>query len=104
MNEQILTEEPVSSEVTTDLSSNGDGQIPDPSDKEQDTASELELLREQVKELTRELSEKDARSQRIAAELGEFYELFPSTDIKALPEEVWESVRSGTSLAASLAL
>ena len=104
LDEQVLTEDTASVEASTEIITEGEEQTTAAEDTAQDSENELELLREQVKSLTRELSERDARSERIASELGEFYELFPNTDIKALPDEVWDSVRSGTSLAASLAL
>lgn len=104
MNEQILTEELAPVGADNVIASEEEEQTPVSQETENNTENELELLREQVKRLTQELSEKDAHSERIAAELGEFYELFPDTDIKALPDEVWAGVRSGTSLAASLAL
>ena len=104
MNEQILTEELSHEEAATEITTEAEEQTPIAQDTEKAVENELELLREQVQRLTAELNEKDARSERIAAELGEFYELFPNTDIKALPDEVWAGVRAGTSLAASLAL
>ena len=96
MDEQILTQEATASE---ELFTEDNQNTPDT-----ESTDELALLREQVRRLTEELNEKNAQSERIASELGEFYELFPEADIKALPEEVWDGVKAGTSLAASYAL
>lgn len=67
-------------------------------------ADELETLRAEVASLRAELEEKKAMAEAVTAELAEFSELFPETDVKSLPEDVWEIVRSGNSLAASFAL
>ena len=45
--------------------------------------------------------EQDARVER---EYAEFCELFPDLSIRELPDEVWQDVKNGTSLAAAYAL
>jgi isopropylmalate/homocitrate/citramalate synthase len=42
--------------------------------------------------------------EAIAEQLNEFSELFPEIAVKSVPEEVWESVKRGNSLAASYAV
>ena len=42
--------------------------------------------------------------EAIAEQLNEFSELFPEIAVKSVPEEVWESVKQGNSLAASYAV
>ena len=42
--------------------------------------------------------------EAIAEQLNEFSELFPEIAVKNVPEEVWESVKRGNSLAASYAV
>ncbi len=74
------------------------------SSPENATIKELEALREQVGELTQLLAKKQAESERIAKQLGDFYELFPDTAVDALPDEVWEDVKRGNSLAAAYAI
>ena len=75
------------------------------SDDTSDTVSqELETLRAQVNELTELLARKQDEAERISAQIGEFYSLFPETTINALPDEVWENVKNGNSLAASYAI
>lgn len=42
--------------------------------------------------------------EAITEQLNEFSELFPEIAVKSVPEEVWESVKRGNSLAASYAV
>lgn len=70
-------------------------------------ASELEQLRGELKELREELAARNARMEqdvRVEREYAEFCELFPDLSIRELPDEVWQDVKSGTSLAAAYAL
>ena len=73
-------------------------------DNAEDAHAELDRLREEVRVLNERLAEKEAQSERLAAELGAFSDNFPEVDIKSVPEDVWDSVRSGNSLAAAYAL
>ena len=73
-------------------------------DTPMDTALELNELREKVRELNERLLAQAAEAERVSEQLGEFFDVFPNTDIKTLPESVWDSVRAGNSLAASYAL
>lgn len=85
----------------TDLDS--DCQDSDPTPQE----SELEQLRSELKQLKEELAQRDARlmkEERIEREYAEFSQLYPDVSVTALPQEVWQSVESGTSLAAAYAL
>ena len=66
--------------------------------------NELDILRNEVKSLKAQLEEKSAIAERISAELGELAQLFPEVTPSAIPEEVWDDVRNGTSLAAAYAL
>ena len=69
-----------------------------------DSQAELERLREEVRTLNERLSEQQEKAEHIQKQIGEFCEAFPSTELKSVPEDVWESVRSGNSLAAAYAL
>ena len=71
---------------------------------ESDTQAELEGLREQVRMLTEELRARAAFADKIAAQLGEFGELFPDVSMESVPESVWDSVRAGSSLASAYAI
>lgn len=71
------------------------------------TSEEAEMLREQISALREELNALEAmkkHSEQMLAEINEFTELFPEERIDSLPEEVWEQVKKGSSLAASFAL
>ena len=74
-----------------------------PSDTEV-SSDEAEALKEEIATLRAALEQKEAEKERILAQLGEFSELFPGVDIRAVPENVWESVRGGLPLAAAYAL
>jgi len=70
-------------------------------------SDELIALREKVEELSAQLREReeiDAANARMKEELEEFYEYFPSVDPKSVPDEVWEKVKRGASLAATYSL
>ena len=77
--------------------------IPDNSE-EGSEETELDILRNEVRSLRAQLEEKNAAAERISAELGELAQLFPDVKPDAIPEDVWEDVRNGTSLAAAYAL
>ena len=66
--------------------------------------SELEQLRNEVRELNERLESQQRESERISAQLGAFTDAFPDVDLKSIPDGVWDSVREGNSLAASYAL
>ena len=64
-------------------------------------------LNQKIESLTQELEsykKAKAHQEKIAEQLNEFSELFPSIAIKAIPDEVWESVKLGNTLAASYAI
>ncbi len=72
-----------------------------------DEQSETERLLAQISSLQeqiRTLEAQRAADERMYGELSEFCELFPEISPDAIPEEVWESVKSGNSLSASYAL
>ena len=74
---------------------------------ESQEADEISLLRAEIDALKSELSrreELDRAHSRMNTELAEFSEYFPETDIKSIPDEVWEKVKNGSSLAATYAL
>ena len=71
------------------------------------SSDELIALREKVEELSAQLREReeiDAANARMKEELEKFYEYFPSVDPKSVPDEVWEKVKRGASLAATYSL
>lgn len=61
---------------------------------------ELSLLRAENEQLRAEL----AQSKRIGEQFAEFSKIFPEQSISDIPDEVWDQVKHGSSLAASFAL
>lgn len=73
------------------------------------TAAEktIEALKQEIDQLhaqINKLEELKKSQNRILSELGDFTALFPEIPVEEIPEEVWESVKRGASLAASYAL
>lgn len=95
MNEEVITGQDIQAEpeVAEPVGQTGE-----------DAVSELETLRAEVRRLSDELEKKNTHDRLVAAQLEEFGEVFPSTELKAIPDSVWESVRDGNSLAAAYAL
>lgn len=68
---------------------------------------ELEQARAELEALRIELHRRDElerASARINAELSEFENYFPEVEITEIPDEIWQKVKKGASLAASFAL
>ena len=64
----------------------------------------ISSLNEKISALESELNaykEASERQQFIAEQINEFNELFPEIAVRSLPDEVWESVKKGNSLAAA---
>lgn len=73
----------------------------------QEGVDELSLLREELQSLKNQLSEREKLDQanaRIEMEISEFYDCFPESNLREIPEEVWEKVRRGSSLSAEYSL
>ena len=69
--------------------------------------SELDELRGELMQLRQALDESHARlaqMEHIERQYTEFCTLYPNTPIDTLPEEVWQGVANGNSLAAAFAL
>ena len=68
---------------------------------------EISALKNELEGLCAELrtrDEKDRAQSRFLSELSEFQEYFPEVDIHLIPDEIWERVKGGSSLASSYAL
>ena len=66
-----------------------------------------EKLNQRIAELSEELAaykSAAAKQEAISKQLNEFSELFPDISVKAIPDEVWEGVKRGNSLAAAYSL
>ena len=64
---------------------------------------ELTALRDEISSLRAELESRDRALSRMHDEISEFSELYPDRVLTSLPSEVWDGVRSGLPLAASVA-
>ncbi len=69
--------------------------------KEVDPVGEL---RAEVERLRHELEAARTQNEKTVAEVGEFHSLFPECSLSAVPDSVWDQVKSGIPLAASYAL
>ena len=102
---EVLKEETEKGSVEKNTSENIEESVSVDTSCETDTdTSELEGLRRQVRELSEKLEQRSAMEEKISAQIGELAELFPEVSLGTVPEEVWQRVRSGESLAASYAL
>jgi hypothetical protein len=64
----------------------------------------VESLKQTIKELQSEIEAYKIAAQRqeaVAKQINEFSELFPDISVKSIPDEVWENVKQGNSLAAA---
>ena len=69
-----------------------------------DITETSEALKQEISSLKKELDAyKAAESQReyIANQINEFSELFPEISVRSIPDEVWDDVKKGNSLAAA---
>jgi hypothetical protein len=70
-------------------------------------SDEISSLRAEIDALKSELSKRDELDRahsRMNTELKEFSEYFPDTELTSIPDEIWERVKNGASLAATYAL
>ena len=96
MTEEILTQEQTDEQDLAPQSTENEPSEP--------TVAELN---ERIASLTKELEaykQAKERQDRISEQLNEFSELFPNIAPSAVPAEVWESVKSGNTLAAAYAV
>lgn len=91
--------------VFADTGANTDSGCEDPDPTPQ--KSELDELRSELMQLRKELDDSYARlaqMEHIDEQFAEFSVLYPNTSIQSIPQEVWQSVKEGNSLAAAFAL
>ena len=72
-----------------------------------DTSTTEDALNQKISELQAELEayKKAAEQQEaIAKQLNEFSELFPDISVRSIPDDVWEDVKRGNSLAAAYSI
>ena len=96
MSEELYNE-PIEEAIEPEL-------LADESALEEAPLPSVEELNERIASLTKELEAyKSAEAERahIAKQLDEFSELFPEISVRSIPDEVWDSVKEGNSLAAA---
>lgn len=68
---------------------------------------EILALKNELEGLRAELLKRDERDKaqsRFLSEIAEFEQYFPEVDLHSIPDEIWEGVKKGSSLASSYAL
>ena len=105
---EIITEETYPDEDIEALGSSVESVEPE-AELEQgiNDTENIESLKEVIFDLQAKISNLEAEKkaqERILEEIGDFNSLFPEVSIDEIPESIWESVKKGTSLAASYAL
>ena len=95
--EEVISEEPLSEEVI------------ETSEPLAETPAEdnIDTLKEEILNLRAQISELESTKkaqERMLEEISDLHSLFPTVDIEAIPESVWESVKKGCSLPAAYAL
>ena len=104
MTEITDIKEPIENEATEELLPAPEAPENAETDSPESKADELDALRAEIASLKEALSKKSAEADMIKGQLGEFSALFPNVSPEDIPEEVWESVAVGGSLAAAYAL
>lgn len=89
---------------TDDMSQAEIQEMDDSPRPEQKSIEQLESELSELRERLREREELDRAQSRAARELDSFAELFPDTDLREIPQSVWDEVRRGGSLCAGFAL
>jgi hypothetical protein len=97
--------------VTDVTNAKDDTEITDASEHSSNLSSEQSLSVEELhQELTNLRAELEAykaaaaKQEAVANQLEEFYELFPNISVKSIPDEVWNDVKNGNSLAAAYSI
>ncbi|MBO5716362.1 MAG: hypothetical protein J6S23_08245 [Clostridia bacterium] len=79
--------------------------VPEQEETSQD--DELSKLQGEIEALRTELrarEETERAQSRFLSEIAEFEQYFPEVDMHSIPDEIWEKVKNGSSLASSYAL
>ncbi len=75
-----------------------------PSEEENEKLPSIDELNQTIASLKSELEaykNAAAEQEAIAKQINEFSELFPDVSVRSIPDEVWDSVKQGNSLAAA---
>ncbi len=104
-------------EFTEELAEPTEGELTELNgDKEEEQAENAELteaerellaLKAELEELRTELKARDElekANSRLYAEIEEFKDYFPDTELHEIPDDIWEKVKKGASLSAAFSL
>lgn len=104
VSESIEAVEDVETVENVEASDSDTADAPSEQGSEQESGTdELTALRNEISSLRAELESRDRALSRMHDEISEFSELYPDRVLTSLPSEVWEGVRAGLPLAASVA-
>ncbi len=104
VSESIEAVEDVETVENVEASDSDTADAPSEQGSEQESGTdELTALRDEISSLRAELESRDRALSRMHDEISEFSELYPDRVLTSLPSEVWEGVRAGLPLAASVA-
>lgn len=104
VSESIEAIEDVETVENVEASDSDTADTPSEQGSEQESGTdELTALRDEISSLRAELESRDRALSRMHDEISEFSELYPDRVLTSLPSEVWDGVRSGLPLAASVA-
>ncbi len=67
-------------------------------------ADKLSALQQEISRLQGELEKREKQQERISSEFSRLFELFPDADPSDIPNEVWDDVKNGNSLAGAYAI
>lgn len=103
-NETVTIEEDITQNTDTDNESTLPNDI---SYNDESIPTTIEELNQTIASLKEELEVYKAtiaHKEAIEKQLNEFSDLFPEISVKSIPDEVWEDVKRGNSLAASYSI
>ena len=78
-----------------------------PQNEDEEHPKSIEELTQTINALKTELEaykSNVAKQEAIAKQLNDFYDLFPDIPLKSIPDNVWEDVKNGNSLAAAYSI
>ena len=107
MPEEIIVQEQLTQENEGTIEANVSLEVEEVPKEALKVESELEFLRAECERMKAELcarEEQDRARAKIDAEFALFAEYFPEVRANEIPQEVWESVKGGSSLSGSYAL
>ena len=90
-----IVQDYASSDIENDIPDNEEAKVP-----VEDLNKTIDALKAELQAYKAAAAQQEA----IAKQINEFSELFPNITIKSIPDEVWETVKQGNSLAAAYSI